>query len=97
MSVTPFSVLLLLLSSKSSGGTPSTPTSPTTPTLQVTSFPPAPVTTDSVRNKCRELLVAALQTDGEKMKHFKAKVGQKSFLEILGLIILLDGTRRVHD
>lgn len=46
---------------------PTTPTSPTTPTLphRVTSFPPPPVTTDSVRNKCRELLVAALQTDGE--------------------------------
>uniref|UniRef100_A0A3Q0R7R5 Transcription elongation factor n=1 Tax=Amphilophus citrinellus TaxID=61819 RepID=A0A3Q0R7R5_AMPCI len=53
-------------SSKSSGGTPSTPTSPTTPIFpQVTSFPPAPITTDSVRNKCRELLVAALQTDDD--------------------------------
>ncbi|KAF3860814.1 hypothetical protein F7725_001069, partial [Dissostichus mawsoni] len=31
----------------------------------VSSFPPPPVTTDSVRNKCRELLVAALQTDGD--------------------------------
>uniref|UniRef100_A0A3Q0QZU2 Transcription elongation factor n=1 Tax=Amphilophus citrinellus TaxID=61819 RepID=A0A3Q0QZU2_AMPCI len=52
--------------SKSSGGTPSTPTSPTTPIFpQVTSFPPAPITTDSVRNKCRELLVAALQTDDD--------------------------------
>lgn len=63
------SSLLLLLSSKSSEGPPSTPTSPTTTTLsQVTSFPPAPVTMDCVRSKCRELLVAALQTDGEKMK-----------------------------
>uniref|UniRef100_A0A8C2ZNR2 Transcription elongation factor n=1 Tax=Cyclopterus lumpus TaxID=8103 RepID=A0A8C2ZNR2_CYCLU len=46
---------------------PTTPTSPTTPTLlpQVASFPPAPVTTHSVRNKCRELLVAALQTDDD--------------------------------
>uniref|UniRef100_A0A671U5Z8 Transcription elongation factor n=1 Tax=Sparus aurata TaxID=8175 RepID=A0A671U5Z8_SPAAU len=46
---------------------PTTPTSPTTPTLppRVTSFPPPPVTTDSVRNKCRELLVAALQTDDD--------------------------------
>uniref|UniRef100_A0A3Q3WGP7 Transcription elongation factor n=1 Tax=Mola mola TaxID=94237 RepID=A0A3Q3WGP7_MOLML len=42
------------------------------PTLppQVTSFPPAPVTADSVRNKCRELLVAALQTDGEQVWFF---------------------------
>uniref|UniRef100_A0A4W5JGD3 Transcription elongation factor A (SII), 2 n=1 Tax=Hucho hucho TaxID=62062 RepID=A0A4W5JGD3_9TELE len=45
---------------------PKTPTTPTTPTtLKFTSFPPTPVTTDSVRTKCRELLVAALQTDGE--------------------------------
>ncbi|XP_063064909.1 transcription elongation factor A protein 2 [Engraulis encrasicolus] len=42
--------------------TPTTPTTPTTPiTPKFTSFPPAPITTDSVRNKCRELLVAALQ------------------------------------
>lgn len=62
------SSLLLLLSSKSSEGPPSTPTSPTTTTLsQVTSFPPAPVTMDCVRSKSRELLVAALQTDGEKI------------------------------
>uniref|UniRef100_A0A8D3B6N5 Transcription elongation factor n=1 Tax=Scophthalmus maximus TaxID=52904 RepID=A0A8D3B6N5_SCOMX len=53
--------------SKKSEETPDSPTSPTPPTLpaQVTSFPPAPVTTDSVRNKCRELLVAALQTDDD--------------------------------
>uniref|UniRef100_A0A665VNR8 Transcription elongation factor n=1 Tax=Echeneis naucrates TaxID=173247 RepID=A0A665VNR8_ECHNA len=46
---------------------PTTPTSPNAPALpsQVTSFPPAPVTADSVRNKCRELLVAALQTDDD--------------------------------
>uniref|UniRef100_A0A8C7JZT2 Transcription elongation factor n=1 Tax=Oncorhynchus kisutch TaxID=8019 RepID=A0A8C7JZT2_ONCKI len=43
---------------------PTTPTTPTTPTSpKFTSFPQAPVTTDSVRTKCRELLVAALQTD----------------------------------
>lgn len=59
---------LLLLSSKSSEGPPSTPTSPTTTTLsQVTSFPPAPVTMGCVRSKSRELLVVALQTDGEKI------------------------------
>ncbi|KAK1801669.1 hypothetical protein P4O66_022315, partial [Electrophorus voltai] len=46
--------------------TPKTPTTPTTPTTpKFTSFPPAPVTTDSVRTKCRELLVAALQTDDD--------------------------------
>ncbi|XP_041701325.1 transcription elongation factor A protein 2 isoform X2 [Coregonus clupeaformis] len=42
---------------------PKTPTSPTTP--KFTSFPPTPVTTDSVRTKCRELLVTALQTDDD--------------------------------
>uniref|UniRef100_A0A8C7VHD6 Transcription elongation factor n=1 Tax=Oncorhynchus mykiss TaxID=8022 RepID=A0A8C7VHD6_ONCMY len=45
---------------------PTTPTTPTTPTSpKFTSFPAAPVTTDSVRTKCRELLVAALQTDDD--------------------------------
>ncbi|XP_037628072.1 transcription elongation factor A protein 2 isoform X1 [Sebastes umbrosus] len=64
-------------SSKKSGDSPTTPTAPTAPTTptaptaatppipQVTSFPPASITTDSVRNKCRELLVAALQTDDD--------------------------------
>ncbi|KAK2851987.1 hypothetical protein Q5P01_008263 [Channa striata] len=52
------------------GATPSSPTAPSTPTTpthppRVTTFPPAPVTTDNVRNKCRELLVAALQTDDD--------------------------------
>ncbi|XP_037628074.1 transcription elongation factor A protein 2 isoform X2 [Sebastes umbrosus] len=63
--------------SKKSGDSPTTPTAPTAPTTptaptaatppipQVTSFPPASITTDSVRNKCRELLVAALQTDDD--------------------------------
>ncbi|CAL8279392.1 unnamed protein product [Boreogadus saida] len=50
-------------SSKSSEDLPPTPTSPTGPP-RVTSFPPAPVTTDTVRTKCREMLVAALETDG---------------------------------
>ncbi|XP_067382051.1 transcription elongation factor A protein 2 isoform X3 [Channa argus] len=50
--------------------TPNSPTAsnpPTTPTHppRVTTFPPAPVTTDNVRNKCRELLLAALQTDDD--------------------------------
>uniref|UniRef100_A0A3B3TZ95 Transcription elongation factor n=1 Tax=Poecilia latipinna TaxID=48699 RepID=A0A3B3TZ95_9TELE len=38
-----------------------TPTTPTVP-HRFTSFPPVPVTTDNVRTKSRELLVAALQT-----------------------------------
>ncbi|KAK3547539.1 hypothetical protein QTP86_024470 [Hemibagrus guttatus] len=46
--------------------TPKSPTTSTTPTTpKMTSFPPPPVTTDSVRNKCRELLVSALQTDDD--------------------------------
>ncbi|XP_058859957.1 transcription elongation factor A protein 2-like [Acipenser ruthenus] len=42
---------------------PKTPSTPTTP--KVTTFPAVPVTIDSVRNKCRELLVAALQMDND--------------------------------
>ncbi|KAM3618314.1 uncharacterized protein V6R79_018747 [Siganus canaliculatus] len=69
--------------------TPTTPTSPTTPTLppRVTSFPPAPVTTDSVRNKCRELLVAALQTDNDHVtigvdcEHIAAQIEEEIYQE----------------
>uniref|UniRef100_A0A8D3C112 Transcription elongation factor n=1 Tax=Scophthalmus maximus TaxID=52904 RepID=A0A8D3C112_SCOMX len=76
-------------SSKKSEETPDSPTSPTPPTLpaQVTSFPPAPVTTDSVRNKCRELLVAALQTDddhktiGVDCDHLAAQIEEQIFQE----------------
>uniref|UniRef100_UPI00358F424B transcription elongation factor A protein 1-like n=1 Tax=Myxine glutinosa TaxID=7769 RepID=UPI00358F424B len=39
---------------------PLTPTSP-----RNLSFPPAPVTSDSVRNKCRGLISQALQTNGD--------------------------------
>ncbi|XP_045384064.1 transcription elongation factor A protein 2 isoform X3 [Lemur catta] len=35
----------------------------TPPTPRMTTFPPVPVTCDAVRNKCREMLTAALQTD----------------------------------
>ncbi|XP_059560943.1 transcription elongation factor A protein 2 isoform X1 [Myotis daubentonii] len=35
------------------------------PAPRMTTFPPAPVTCDAVRNKCREMLTAALQTDRE--------------------------------
>ncbi|MEE6522361.1 hypothetical protein FKM82_020855 [Ascaphus truei] len=38
------------------------PKTPVTP--KMTRFPPLPVTSDSVRTKCREMLIAALQTDG---------------------------------
>ncbi|XP_053104984.1 transcription elongation factor A protein 2 isoform X3 [Hemicordylus capensis] len=37
------------------------PKTPTTP--KITTFPPVPVTCDTVRNKCREMLTSALQTD----------------------------------
>nr|KAF6272973.1 transcription elongation factor A2 [Pipistrellus kuhlii] len=33
------------------------------PAPRMTTFPPVPVTCDAVRNKCREMLTAALQTD----------------------------------
>ncbi|KAA8590725.1 hypothetical protein FQN60_001668 [Etheostoma spectabile] len=64
-------------SSKTSGEcppTPTTPTSPTTPTLlpRVTSFPPAPVTTDNVRNKCRELLMTTRPLERTIFQEFKA-------------------------
>ncbi|KFV68327.1 Transcription elongation factor A protein 2, partial [Dryobates pubescens] len=39
------------------------PKTPTTP--KITTFPPAPVTCDAVRNKCREMLTAALQADDD--------------------------------
>ncbi|XP_029974715.1 transcription elongation factor A protein 2 [Salarias fasciatus] len=41
------------------------PSSASAPPARVASFPAAPVTSDSVRNKCRELLVSALQTDDD--------------------------------
>ncbi|XP_028265689.1 transcription elongation factor A protein 2 isoform X2 [Parambassis ranga] len=73
--------------------TPTIPTSPTSPTTatthqpRVATFPPAPVTTDSVRNKCRELLVAALQTDddhkavGVDCEHLAAQIEEQIFQE----------------
>ncbi|EMP33299.1 Transcription elongation factor A protein 2, partial [Chelonia mydas] len=39
------------------------PKTPTTP--KITTFPPVPVTCDAVRNKCREMLTSALQTDND--------------------------------
>uniref|UniRef100_A0A8C2US83 Transcription elongation factor n=1 Tax=Chinchilla lanigera TaxID=34839 RepID=A0A8C2US83_CHILA len=37
------------------------PRMPSTP--RITTFPPVPITCDAVRNKCREMLTTALQTD----------------------------------
>uniref|UniRef100_A0AAY4DTS9 Transcription elongation factor n=1 Tax=Denticeps clupeoides TaxID=299321 RepID=A0AAY4DTS9_9TELE len=65
--------------------TPKTPTTPTTP--KFTSFPPAPVTTDSVRTKCRELLVTALQTGddyktiGADCDHLAAQIEDRIYQE----------------
>ncbi|EPY87807.1 hypothetical protein CB1_000220028 [Camelus ferus] len=42
---------------------PEPPRMPSTP--RITTFPPVPVTCDAVRNKCREMLMAALQTGRE--------------------------------
>ncbi|KAM9785928.1 transcription elongation factor A protein 2 [Neosynchiropus ocellatus] len=50
---------------KSSKKADEPPNSPTKPTSAVTCFPPTAITSDNVRNKCRELLLAALQTDGD--------------------------------
>ncbi|XP_029105662.1 transcription elongation factor A protein 2 isoform X2 [Scleropages formosus] len=68
--------------------TPKTPTTPTTPTTpKITSFPPAPITTDSVRTKCRELLVAALQTGddyktiGSDCEHLAAQIEECIYQE----------------
>ncbi|XP_077908381.1 transcription elongation factor A protein 2 isoform X4 [Ictidomys tridecemlineatus] len=38
-------------------------------TPRITTFPPVPVTCDAVRNKCREMLTTALQTDHMKYKN----------------------------
>ncbi|NXX96210.1 TCEA2 protein, partial [Centropus bengalensis] len=54
------------------------PKTPTTP--KITTFPPAPVTCDAVRNKCREMLTAALQADddhiaiGADCEHIAAQI-----------------------
>ncbi|XP_030770125.1 transcription elongation factor A protein 2 isoform X5 [Rhinopithecus roxellana] len=46
---------------------PELPRAPSTP--RITTFPPVPVTCDAVRNKCREMLTAALQTAHMKYKN----------------------------
>ncbi|NWT03535.1 TCEA2 protein, partial [Mionectes macconnelli] len=54
------------------------PKTPTTP--KITTFPPAPITCDAVRNKCREMLTAALQADddyiaiGADCEHIAAQI-----------------------
>ncbi|XP_032897238.1 transcription elongation factor A protein 1-like isoform X2 [Amblyraja radiata] len=57
-------------------------------TPKMTSFPPIPVTSDTVRNKCRELLSAALQTDndyvaiGTDCEHMAAQIEEIVFQEM---------------
>lgn len=52
--------------SLSSRKRPELPRMPSAP--RITTFPPAPVTCDAVRNKCREMLAAALRTDRERLQ-----------------------------
>lgn len=76
-------------SSKKQGDPPLTPSSPTSPTCapRFTTFPPTPVTTDSVRTKCRDLLVNALQTDddhkniGADCEHLASQIEDLIFQE----------------
>uniref|UniRef100_G3UG49 Transcription elongation factor A2 n=1 Tax=Loxodonta africana TaxID=9785 RepID=G3UG49_LOXAF len=57
---------------------PELPRTPSTP--RMTTFPPVPITCDAVRNKCREMLAAALQTDhdhvaiGADCEHLSAQI-----------------------
>ncbi|XP_038659301.1 transcription elongation factor A protein 1-like isoform X1 [Scyliorhinus canicula] len=69
-----------------SSGKRQEPRTPTTP--KMTTFPPIPVTSDTVRNKCRELLSAALQTDndyvaiGTDCDHMAAQIEEIVFQEM---------------
>ncbi|NXO01036.1 TCEA2 protein, partial [Rhinopomastus cyanomelas] len=71
------------------------PKTPTTP--KITTFPPAPVTCDAVRNKCREMLTAALQADddyvaiGADCEHIAAQI------EEYILTLLLDHSVRIYQ
>nr|XP_009669394.1 PREDICTED: transcription elongation factor A protein 2 isoform X1 [Struthio camelus australis] len=62
------------------------PKTPTTP--KITTFPPAPVTCDAVRNKCREMLTTALQADddyvaiGADCEHIAAQIEECIYQDI---------------
>uniref|UniRef100_A0A8D2QAZ2 Transcription elongation factor n=1 Tax=Zonotrichia albicollis TaxID=44394 RepID=A0A8D2QAZ2_ZONAL len=62
------------------------PKTPTTP--KITTFPPAPVTCDAVRNKCREMLTAALQADddyitiGADCEHIAAQIEECIYQDV---------------
>ncbi|XP_023598237.1 transcription elongation factor A protein 2 [Trichechus manatus latirostris] len=65
---------------------PELPKTPSTP--RMTTFPPTPVTCDAVRNKCREMLAAALQTDddhvaiGADCEHLSAQIEECIFRDV---------------
>ncbi|XP_066054712.1 transcription elongation factor A protein 2 isoform X1 [Chamaea fasciata] len=62
------------------------PKTPTTP--KITTFPPAPITCDAVRNKCREMLTAALQADddyiaiGADCEHIAAQIEECIYQDV---------------
>lgn len=62
------------------------PKTPTTP--KITTFPPVPVTCDSVRSKCREMLTSALQTDsdhvaiGADCEHLAAQIEEFIYQDV---------------
>ncbi|XP_077191993.1 transcription elongation factor A protein 2 isoform X1 [Paroedura picta] len=62
------------------------PKTPTTP--KITTFPPVPVTCDTVRNKCREMLTSALQTDndhvaiGADCEHLAAQIEEFIYQDV---------------
>ncbi|XP_036756698.1 transcription elongation factor A protein 2 isoform X3 [Manis pentadactyla] len=65
---------------------PELPRTPSTP--RITTFPPVPVTCDAVRNKCREMLTAALQADHDHMavgtdcEHLSAQIEECIFRDV---------------
>nr|XP_031289221.1 transcription elongation factor A protein 2 isoform X3 [Camelus dromedarius] len=65
---------------------PEPPRMPSTP--RITTFPPVPVTCDAVRNKCREMLMAALQTGhdhvavGADCEHLSAQIEECIFRDV---------------
>nr|XP_034351647.1 transcription elongation factor A protein 2 isoform X2 [Arvicanthis niloticus] len=80
-------------SSKDASGTtdlsckkPDPPKTSSTP--RITTFPQVPVTCDAVRNKCREMLTLALQTDhdhvtvGVNCEHLSSQIEECIFLDV---------------
>ncbi|XP_072489326.1 transcription elongation factor A protein 2 isoform X6 [Notamacropus eugenii] len=57
-------------------------------TPKITTFPPIPITCDAVRNKCREMLTAALQTDndhiaiGTDCEHLSAQIEEYIYQDV---------------